>query len=124
MKYYDDPTGSCDEGLVTATGALAPTATSLSRAYPQAVAGTPVSFSFDPKSAVFHLLYVPKTQVKAPTVVFVPVAVHYPKGYCAHVTGATIISKPNANHLVIANQPKASLVTVSIKPVTCSGSGV
>jgi endoglycosylceramidase len=123
-KYYDDPTGSSDEALVTATGALAPTATSLSRAYPQAVAGTPVSFSFDPKSAVFHLLYVPKTQVKAPTVVFVPVAVHYPKGYCAHVTGATIISKPNANHLVIANQPKASLVTVSIKPVTCSWSGV
>ena len=59
-KYYDDPTGSSDEALVTATGALAPTAPSLSRAYPQAVAGTPVSFSFDPKRAEFHLFYVPK----------------------------------------------------------------
>jgi endoglycosylceramidase len=62
--------------------------------------------------------------VKAPTVVFVPVAVHYPNGYCAHVTGGTIISKLDATQLVIANQPAASLVTVTIKPVTCSGSGV
>jgi endoglycosylceramidase len=123
-KYYSDPTGSSDEALVTATGALAPTAPSLSRAYPQAVAGTPVSFSFDPKHAEFHLFYVPKTHVTAPTVVFVPVAVHYPKGYCARVTGGTIISERNATHLVIANQPSATSVTVTIKPVSCKGSGV
>ncbi|HEY1466030.1 MAG TPA: cellulase family glycosylhydrolase, partial [Acidimicrobiales bacterium] len=123
-KYYNDPTGSSDEALVTATGALAPTAPSLSRAYPQAVAGTPVSFSFDPKHGEFHLFYVPKTHVTAPTVVFIPVAVHYPKGYCAQVAGGTIISGPNATHLVIVNQPSATSVTVSIKPVSCRGSGV
>jgi endoglycosylceramidase len=123
-KYYDDPTGSSDEALVTATGALAPTAQSLSRAYPQAVAGTPVSFAFDPTTAKFHMYYVPKDHVTAPTVVFVPVAVHYPKGYCADVTGGTIVSKRNATQLVIANNPKATSVTVSIKPVRCKGSGV
>lgn len=123
-KYYDDPTGSSDEALVTATGALAPTAPSLSRAYPQAVAGTPVSFSFEPTSAEFHLFYIPKAHEMAPTVVFVPVAVHYPKGYCAQVNGGTIISKRNATHLVIANAPAASAVTVSIKPTSCKGSGV
>ena len=42
-KYYDDPTGSSAEALVQANGKLAPTTASLSRAYPQAVAGTPVS---------------------------------------------------------------------------------
>ncbi len=123
-KYYNDPTGSSDEALVTPTGTLSPTAASLSRAYPQAVAGTPVSLSFDPESADFHMVYVPKSQVKAPTVIFVPMAVHYPKGYCARVTGGTIVSKPNATHLLIANGPSASLVTVTIKPISCQGSSV
>ena len=123
-KYYDDPTGSSDEALVTATGALSPTVASLSRAYPEAVSGTPISFAFDPASADFHLVYAPKAQVAAPTVVFVPVAVHYPEGYCAQVTGGTIVSKPNATHLLIANSSNASIVVVTVKPRTCRGSGV
>jgi hypothetical protein len=57
-------------------------------------------------------------------VVFVPVAVHYPKGYCARVTGGTVLSKRNATRLLIASNPKASIVTVSVKPRTCRGSGV
>jgi endoglycosylceramidase len=123
-KYYNDPTGSSDEALVSATGTLAPTAASLSRVYPQAVAGTPISFSFDPATADFHLAYAPKATVTAPTVVFVPVAVHYPKGYCAQVTGGTILSKRNATRLLVASNPKASIVTVTVKPRTCPGSGV
>ena len=122
-KYYDDPTGSSHEALVTATGALAPTVSSLSRAYPEAVSGTPISFAFDPASADFHLVYAPKAQVAAPTVVFVPVAVHYLQGYCAQVSGGTIISKPNATRLLIANAPNASIVSVSVKPRSCRGSG-
>ncbi|MGA7416714.1 MAG: cellulase family glycosylhydrolase [Acidimicrobiales bacterium] len=123
-KYYGDPTGSSDEALVTATGALAPTAASISRVYPEAVAGTPISFAFDPASADFHLVYAPKAQVDAPTVVVVPVAVHYPEGYCAQVTGGTIVSKPDSTHLLIANTPNASIVAVTVKPRTCQGSGV
>ena len=45
-KHYDDPTGSMDEALVTTEGRLRRTAFALSRAYPQAVAGIPVSFDF------------------------------------------------------------------------------
>ena len=86
---------------------------SLSRAYPEAVSGTPISFAFDPASADFHLVYAPKAQVAAPTVVFVPVAVHYPEGYCAQVAGGTIVSKPNATHLLIANSSNASIVAVT-----------
>ncbi|HEX3981432.1 MAG TPA: cellulase family glycosylhydrolase, partial [Acidimicrobiales bacterium] len=67
-KYYDDPTGSSAEALVQSNGALSPTAAALDRAYPQAVAGTPVSYSFDPSTREFHLLYVPKSDDGAPTV--------------------------------------------------------
>ncbi|HEX4245551.1 MAG TPA: hypothetical protein VHY77_08295, partial [Acidimicrobiales bacterium] len=123
-KYYDDPTGSSDEALVTPSGTLSPTAASLSRAYPQAVAGTPVSFAFDPETAAFHLFYVPDAHVNAPTVIFVPVAVHYPQGYCAQVIGGTVISPRNATHLLIANGAKASTVTVTVKPNPCTGSGL
>ncbi len=86
------------------------------------MAGTPVSFSFDPKTAEFHLLYIPKPKISAPTVVFVPLAVHYPHGYCASVVGGTILSKPGASHLLIANNSDAPSVSVSIKASTCSGS--
>ena len=58
-KYYDDPTGSEDESLVMANGRLRSTALVLSQVYPQAVAGTPVSFSYSPLSDVFALTYVP-----------------------------------------------------------------
>ena len=43
-KYYGDPTGSAAESLVMADGHLRSTALVLSRTYPQAVAGVPVSY--------------------------------------------------------------------------------
>jgi endoglycosylceramidase len=117
-KYYADPTGSSAEALVDANGNLAPTTTALARAYPQAVAGTPESFSFDPASREFQLFYVPNGQISAPTVIFVPVAVHYPKGYQVSVVGGVVLSKPGATRLVVANQSGAASVQVTIKPIT------
>lgn len=116
-KYYDDPTGSSAEALVTPDGQVSPIVQSLSRAYPQAVAGTPVSFSFDPGSREFHLLYVPNQSIAAPTVIFVPVSVHYPHGYRAQVVGGTIVSKAGASHLVVDNDPGSTSVSVTIRPV-------
>ncbi len=49
-KYYADPTGSADESLVMADGRLRSTALVLSQVYPQAVAGTPVSFGYSPRA--------------------------------------------------------------------------
>ena len=71
-KYYGDPTGSAAESLVMADGRLRSTALVLSRAYPQAVAGTPISFDFSPSTSVFDLAYVPDHRIHAPTVIFVP----------------------------------------------------
>ncbi len=59
----------------------------LSRTYPQAVAGTPLSFSFSPSTGVFDLAYVPNHRIHAPTLIFVPTELHYPHGYCARTTG-------------------------------------
>jgi endoglycosylceramidase len=116
-KYYDDPTGSSAEALVEPDGKLSATSQSLSRAYPQAVAGTPTSFSFDPASGEFHLLYVPNQHVAAPTVIFVPVLLHYPHGYQAQVVGGTVVSKAGASHLVVDNDRGSTSVSITITPV-------
>ena len=71
-KYYNDPTGSAAESLVMADGQLRSTALVLSRTYPQAVAGMPISFDFSPTTGVFHLAYMPNHHIRAPTVIFVP----------------------------------------------------
>jgi endoglycosylceramidase len=115
-KYYDDPTGSSAEALVGADGKLAPTSSALSRVYPQAVAGTPISFSFDPEADDFHMFYIPSRGAVAPTVIFIPRSVHYRNGYEVSVVGGTVVSKPNAGSLVIANQPNAESVSVRVIP--------
>ncbi|HUO47366.1 MAG TPA: cellulase family glycosylhydrolase [Acidimicrobiales bacterium] len=118
-KYYGDPTGSSNEALVQADGNLAPTAASLSRTYPMAVAGTPTSFTFDPSTAEFHLDYVANPLAAAPTLVFVPVARHYPAGYCATAVGGTIVSRQDATHLVVRNDSGADQVSVKVVRGRC-----
>jgi endoglycosylceramidase len=117
-KYYDDPTGSSAEALVQADGSLSPVATALSRAYPQAVAGTPVSYSFDPSTMAFHLFYVPTARIDAPTVIYVPVARDYPLGYQVSVIGGTVTSAPNAEHLLVVYQAGAPAVEVTLTPTS------
>lgn len=119
-KYYQDPTGSSDEALVTPSGALSPTATALGRTYPQAVAGTPLSFSFDPTSGAFALRYLPNPHIAAPTVIAVPVALHYPAGYCPVAAGGRVISAPDANRLLVANDRGARSVAVLVTAGSCS----
>jgi endoglycosylceramidase len=118
-KYYGDPTGSLDEALVSAGGRLRPTALVLSRAYPQAVAGVPISYGFAPGSGVFHLAYVPNRSVHAPTVVFVPTALHYGSGYCAVVHGGRVTSRPGAEELTLEPLARGHRVTLTLRPGSC-----
>jgi endoglycosylceramidase len=115
-KYYDDPTGSSAEGLVQPDGTLSPTGVALSRAYPQAVAGTPISYSYNPERAEFHLLYVPDERINAPTVIFVPTAGAYSRSYQVQVVGGQVESAPGADHLVVGADPGSSLVSVTVLP--------
>ena len=117
-KYYADPTGSAAESLVMADGHLRSTALVLSRTYPQAVAGVPVSFDFDPSSGVFHLVYVPSHRIHAPTVVFVP-AIHYPHGYCARSSGARVRLPAGSDLLEVHNDRGGHRVSVVVTPGAC-----
>lgn len=118
-RYYADPTGSAAEGLVMANGRLRSTARVLSRPYAEAVAGTPTSTSFDPATAVFHLAYRPGRRAGAPTVVFVPTTLHYPGGYCARATGATVTSAPGSRLLTVRNDRHTGSVHVTVTPGSC-----
>jgi endoglycosylceramidase len=118
-KYYGDPTGSSDEALVLSDGRLRSTALELSEVYPQAVAGTPISYGYSAATDVFHLTYAPNRAVRAPTVVFVPTALHYPEGYCTTVSGGRVTSGPNSGQLRIENGRSGHLVDVTVHPGPC-----
>jgi endoglycosylceramidase len=119
-KYYGDPTGSADEALVGPDGRLRPTARVLARTYPQAIAGKPTSLSFDPTTGRFRLAYAPDHAVRAPTVIMVPTRIHYPSGYCARVSGSSVISRPDSQFLEVANAPTGRSVVVSVTAGHCA----
>jgi endoglycosylceramidase len=93
----------------------------LSRPYPQAVAGTPKSYSYDTSANRFSLDYSTARAggggftPGAQTEVFVP-PVHYPSGYDVDVQGAAIASAPGARLLRVAACPGAATVSVAVSP--------
>jgi endoglycosylceramidase len=124
----NDPTGSPQvEGLVhnpaqPPTGANVDTGklAVLERPYPQAVAGTPTSFSYDAGNDVFRLAYTTtrasgrgRFPALSETDVYVP-SLHYPHGYSVRVTGAAPISSPGASILRLLSCPGARRVTVRV----------
>ncbi len=117
-KYYNDPTGSSQEGLVSHSGKLEPSAAVLSRTYPQLVAGIPVGYYFDPKSGAFSLTFSPFHSTHAITSIFISSS-HYPNGYCAKVTGGRIVSTPGASHLLVTTERSATSVSVSVVAGRC-----
>jgi endoglycosylceramidase len=116
-KFYDDPTGSTDEGLVDSGGQLKPSASALDQTYAQAIAGTPISSTFDPLTGRFTLTFAADQRITAPTEIYVPTQ-DYPSGYCVQAIGATVTSAPDANHLELVNRPAASRV-VSVTVARC-----
>jgi hypothetical protein len=93
----------------------------LVRAYPQAIAGTPSEWSYDPNSERFHLKYSTRLVSARPsgrkrtTVIEVP-PLHYPTGYSVSVKGARVISAPDADPLLLRARRSARSVTVSVTP--------
>lgn len=86
----------------------------LIRTYPQAVAGTPRSFSFDPETKEFVLTFLADPSIDAPTEIFVPVARHYGGAYTVTMSGpALVTSAPNAARLTLDNTG-AGVVTVRV----------
>lgn len=85
----------------------------LSRCYPQATAGIPLELSFDPDSGAFSYRYTPRA-AGGPTEIYVPVALHYPRGYAVSVSGARVVSAPDASPLLLENSAGSTQVQVQI----------
>lgn len=117
-KAWDDPTGNpASEGMFAKDDDLStlksPKADVLIRPYPQAVAGTPLTLSWNAATRTMSLTYQPKSGI-GPTDVFVPLR-HYGSGYDAVVTGGRVVSGPQARHLLVAADG-AGTVRVVIRP--------
>jgi endoglycosylceramidase len=93
----------------------------IERPYPQTVAGTPESYSFDRETRVFQLTYSTasaegdRLRRKIKTQVFVP-ELHYPRGYDVDVHGARVISKPDATILVLRRTRSTAEVDLTVTP--------
>ncbi len=93
----------------------------LARAYPQAIAGTPTRFSFNPGNRHFDLVYTRRRVSghgrfdRGVTVVFLP-GVQYPNGYRARVSGGSLLTPPGGKRLFIRANPNARRVVVSVVP--------
>jgi endoglycosylceramidase len=93
----------------------------LDRPYPQAIAGTPTAYRYEPSTDRFTLAY----SIRAPSgkrlprsvksVVYVPRS-HYPHGYAVEVSGARVVSPAGARYLVLERKPGARSVTLAIGP--------
>ncbi len=138
----DDPTtqGASSQAIVN-DAAQPPTGSNvreaklavLSRPYPQAVAGTPQSYSFDPASKRFRLTYSTARGGGGPrfmpiaagggqvdpsspqTEVFIP-EIHYPRGYDVETRGAAVASPPGARTLRLIACPGATSVSLTVVP--------
>ncbi|HUI04112.1 MAG TPA: cellulase family glycosylhydrolase [Acidimicrobiales bacterium] len=118
--HYDDPTGSHTSGLWPPTAPVPAMLEVLARTYASAVAGVPTVSAFDPPSGRFLLQYRADPAITEPTVIVVPLATHYPAGYCARVSGgARITSPPGAADIDVHNGATASTVTVTVAAGHC-----
>jgi endoglycosylceramidase len=87
--------------------------------YAQAIAGAPLSTSYDRATRVYRLAYAPR-QAAAPTEVFVPQRV-YPEGYQVQVQGAAVTRRPSG--LTLSADPSAKTVTLEIAPAALRETG-
>lgn len=91
----------------------------LARPYPQLIAGTPIGWSWNPSSRVFHLAYRTARAGGGPlatglaTEVFVP-GLHYPGGYRVRVRGGRVTSRLGASELTVVALSSARKVTVTL----------
>lgn len=90
--------------------------------YPQVIAGTPISFAYDPATKLFEFVYSTQRVIGCSrfkecrlTEIAVP-PFNYPNGYKVHVTGGKVVSKKNAAKLLIKADKCAHTVTVVVEP--------
>lgn len=85
----------------------------LSRPYAMATAGTPLSSRYDRGTRTLEYRYAPDPSITAPTVLFTA-PVNNPRGYRVEVEGARVVSRPDADYLVLRARPGATRVSVRL----------
>ncbi len=90
----------------------------LAEPYPQVISGTPESYSFE--NGTFQFSYstgeadgLGSFPAGSQTTIAIP-SVEFPDGYQVSVTGGEVVSAPNATELVIASNPGAGAVSVTV----------
>lgn len=116
-KHWDDPTTADDsQGLFTDDADLSTVKTDklrqLVRTYPQATAGTPRAYHYDPETGLFTFTYVPDRSITAPTQIFVS-PLTSPHGYDVTATNATYT---RSGSTVLLRATSARPVSVVIRP--------
>eukprot|EP01113_Clastostelium_recurvatum_P033949 TRINITY_DN4550_c0_g1_i1.p1 TRINITY_DN4550_c0_g1~~TRINITY_DN4550_c0_g1_i1.p1 ORF type:complete len:510 (-),score=124.90 TRINITY_DN4550_c0_g1_i1:11-1540(-) len=105
FKYFQDLTTSGSaEALYDDSGMLEETKLkALSRTYPTAVAGMPVSFSFDAYSSSFQFIYTLNASIPLPTEIYLNEALYYPSGYTVTLTPSSAVTwtSPSTNSIHI-----------------------
>jgi endoglycosylceramidase len=93
----------------------------IERPYPQAVAGTPLHYGFDPSTRAFTLAYSTKSlsgkrlDRDLHTAVFTA-PIQYPDGYRAKVSGGNVVSRPDARVLRIERNRGARKIQLTLTP--------
>lgn len=93
----------------------------LARPYPQAIAGTPLSYSFDPSTRRFRLVYTRRRASghgafrRGVSSVFLP-RIQYPHGYGAEVSGGSLEQPAGSRRLFIRANPHAARIRLTVRP--------
>jgi endoglycosylceramidase len=105
----------------TGSNLVAPTLHALVEPYPQVVAGTPRSWGYDRAMGTFTLTYSTARPggggdfpAGAETDVATP-SLPYPDGYAADVSGAAIVSPPDAGELELAACPGTTSISLTVR---------
>lgn len=97
-----------------------PSADDLVRPYPRRVAGIPRSFSYDPDTRVFDLVFDPSPSAMRPTEVYLPATRHYAQGWsltgCEEADGCTSSWDPDTEMLEILTPNQTDRVQIQIAP--------
>lgn len=91
----------------------------LARPYPMQTAGIPAALHWDPDTRVFTYTFVeePGRRIPDPTIVFVPVARHFPEGVAVEVTPgdrATVAG----DRLVVRRDRRTTVHTITVRPAS------
>jgi endoglycosylceramidase len=123
-KTYGDPTTSASgekggadaESIVSEKGHVKRAKLRvLARAFPERIAGRDAKWGFDERSGRFTLTYRPDAR-EGTTLIALPLAVHYARGYRVHVRNGHIESRRGAGHVEIRALRGAPSVTVRVRP--------